>query len=420
MRRILFLDGTNGMSGDMLAASLLDLGASEKKLRDALAPLAAEGLSFSVSRGNSHGIAGTVFSVSLPDGEAPLPYPETETPGHPRHRHPADVRAVLSRLPMAEGARRLAEGMFDILAEAEARVHGVAKEEVHFHEVGALDSIADIAGIAVLADDLACDACAVGDLVAGYGSIRAAHGVLPVPVPAVAEIARASGLVLQRGPAEGERLTPTGIAAAAVLKTLDAPPERYRVLARGTGIGKRDFGMPNALTALLLEEAAEEAPDACGEKELVFEVDDATGEALAEAAGKLYAAGAKEVHFLPVFMKKGRPGWQVQAIAGAREMRAVAEAAFRHTTTIGLRVRSIERIKMARAAGEVAVCGHRIAVKKASLWGIERTWPEAESVRAAAAALGRSFCEIHALAVAEAARGGPAGLTPPPDGCAGR
>lgn len=420
MRKILFIDGTNGMSGDMLAAALLDLGASERKLREALAPLAAEGLSVSVSRGNSHGIAGTSFSVSLPGGEAPLPYPETETPGHPRHRHPADVRAVLARLPMPERARRLAERMFDLVAEAEARVHGVAKEEVHFHEVGALDSIADIAGIAVLANDLACDGCAVGDLTAGFGSVRAAHGVLPVPVPAVAEIARASGLVLRRGPAEGERLTPTGIAAAAVLKTLDAPPERYRVLARGTGLGKRDFGMPNALSVSLLEETEAETPDACGEKELVFEVDDATGEALAEAAGKMYAAGAKEVHFLPVFMKKGRPGWQVQAIAPGKEMRAVAEAAFRHTTTIGLRVRSVERIKMARAAGEVTVCGQRIAVKKAALWGIERAWPEAESVRAAAAALGRSFSEIHALAVAEAARGGDAGLTSPPDGCAGR
>ena len=419
MRRILFIDGTNGASGDMLAAALLDLGASEEKLRAALAPLAAEGVEISVARGTSHGIAGTSFSVSLPGGEAPLAYPERDAPGHP-HRHLADVRALLSRLPMSPRARELAERMFALVAKAEAKVHGVAEEDVHFHEVGALDSIADIAGIAVLFDDIAPDGCAVGDLTAGFGSIRAAHGILPVPVPAVAEIARDSGLVLRRGTAEGERLTPTGIAAAVVLKTLDTPPARYRLLARGTGLGKRDFGMPNTLSVSLLEEAEPEAPDACGEKELVFEVDDATGEALAVAAEKMAAAGAKEVHFLPVFMKKGRPGWQVQAIAGGKEMRAVAEAAFRHTTTIGLRIHAVERLKMARAAGEVEVLGCRIAVKKVSFGDIGRAWPEAESVRAAAAALGRSFSEIHALAVAEAARGGHAVLTPPPDGCGGR
>lgn len=419
MSRILFLDGTNGASGDMLAAALLDLGASEEKLRAALAPLAAEGVEISIARGTSHGIAGTSFSVRLPHGETPLPYPERETAGHV-HRHLADVKKILSSLPMAPRARALAETIFGILADAEGRVHGVPPEEVHFHEVGALDSIADIAGIAVLFDDLACDGCAVGDLAAGFGSIRAAHGILPVPVPAVAEIARAHGLVLRRGAVEGERLTPTGIAAAAALKTFDAPPERYRLLARGTGLGHRDFGIPNTLSVSLLEEAETEAPDACGEKELVFEVDDATGEALAVAAEKMAAAGAKEVHFLPVFMKKNRPGWQVQAIADSRRLAAVAEAAFRHTTTIGLRVRSVERMKMARETGEIEVLGRKIAVKKA-FWGdIERTWPEAESVRAAAAALGRSFSEIHALAVAEAARRGGAALTSPPDGCGGR
>lgn len=412
MRRILFIDGTNGLSGDMLVSALLDAGASREKLDAVLAPLAAEGVSFSVGRGTSHGMAGLSFSVSLPHGEEPLPYPEgTERPHAGRHL--SDVREILSSLPMSLRARMLAEDVFRLVAQAEAKVHGVPEEEVHFHEVGALDSIADIAAIAVLADDLACDACAVGDLTAGYGSIRAAHGVLPVPVPAVAEIARASGLVLRRGPVEGERLTPTGIAAAAVLKTLDAPPERYRVLARGTGIGKRDFGIPNALSVSILEEAEEETPEACGEKELVFEVDDATGESLAVAMEEMYAAGAREVHFLPVFMKKNRPGWQVQAVVEDARVQAVAEAVFRHTTTIGMRLKPVERIKMSRAAGEVEVLGCRIAVKKVAFGDIERAYPEADSVRAAAKALGRPFGEIHALALAAAAE---RDVTPRADG----
>jgi len=399
----------------MLVAALLDLGANRKKLDAALAPLASEGVRHEVLPAQSHGMAGLRFSVSLPHGEAPLPYPEghDHPPASHVHRHLADVEDLISRLPMTDRARALAGRIFSLVADAEAVAHGVAKEEVHFHEVGALDSIADVVGIAVLADDLACDDCAAGDLTAGFGSVRAAHGVLPVPVPAVAEIARAAGLVLRKGDAEGERLTPTGIAAVAAMKTRDAPPERYRVLARGTGVGTRDFGRPNTLAVSLLEDldgktaAAEDG----GEKEVVFEVDDATGEALAVAMGKLYEAGAKEVHFLPVFMKKNRPGWQVQAIAEAADLPKVAEAAFRHTTTIGLRVRSVERIKMSREAGETDVLGRKIAVKRVAFGSVRRAYPEADSVREAAEALGLSFGEVHALALAAAARENGQGLS---------
>ena len=187
MSRLLYLDGACGISGDMAVAALLDLGADRAKLDAALAPLAREGLAYAVSRKTSHGLAGCDFDVRLPG----RPHPAG---GHHHHEHRnlADVAHVLAHLPMSEGARTLAERAFRIVAEAEAKAHGRPVEDIHFHEVGALDSIADIVGAAVLFDDLRLDGCVVTRLCEGSGTVTCAHGELPVPVPATLNVAQAT------------------------------------------------------------------------------------------------------------------------------------------------------------------------------------------------------------------------------------
>ena len=177
MADLLYLDGSCGISGDMTVAALLDLGGDRAALDAALAPLAAEGLAYAVSRKDSHGLAGLDFDVRLPD----VPHGHGH---HHAHRHLTDVEALLTRLPMAEPARALALKTFRIVAEAEAKAHGCALAEVHFHEVGALDSLADIVGAAVLFHSLGLGGCVVTRLCEGTGTVVCAHGELPIPAPA--------------------------------------------------------------------------------------------------------------------------------------------------------------------------------------------------------------------------------------------
>ena len=275
MSKILYLEGSCGISGDMTVAALLDLGASRTKLDTALRSLAAQGdgFSWSVSRKNSYSIAGSDFDVRLHHHEQPH---EESYNHHHHHRHLADIEQIIARVEMPDRARTLALRIFTIVAKAEAHAHGCAVNEVHFHEIGAWDSLADIIGAAVLVDDLGINDCVVTALTEGEGTVQCQHGELPVPVPAVLLIAQTHAIPLRRRAVRGEMVTPTGIAIAAALRTLSALPEQYRVLQTGIGLGKRDFGRANFLRAMLLE------PDADPEQifEVAANIDDSTPEEL--------------------------------------------------------------------------------------------------------------------------------------------
>ena len=276
MTKLLYLECTSGISGDMCAAALLDAGASEEAVRRALESLPVEGFAVEISRVKKSGLDVCDFSVVLDaaheNHDHDMAYLHGQggasehghdhdhghahdhdhahgAPGGHHHRGPAEIAQIIDGAAMTDGA------MFGFVADAEARAHGVPVGEVHFHEVGAVDSIADIVAIAVAADDLAADGVVVSDLPCGYGTVRCQHGLIPVPAPATAFIAEAAGLTLSPVDVEGELVTPTGAAAAAALRTEAALPERFSIKAIGMGAGKRAYDTPGILRAMIIEPA---------------------------------------------------------------------------------------------------------------------------------------------------------------------
>lgn len=390
--KLLYLEGASGISGDMTVAALLDLGASREKLDAVLKSMNLEGFEYQVSRKSSYGIAGTDFDVILHDHHHHEH--EHEHGHHHEHRNLDDVCAVIDRGTMTDGARELAKKIFRIVAEAESKAHGVPVSEVHFHEVGAIDSIVDIVSAAVLIDDLGIRECVVTGLAEGSGYVHCQHGDLPVPVPAVLNIAQAHGIALRTSAANGEMVTPTGIAIAAALRTRDRLPAEYKVEKVGIGLGKRDFGRANILRAMILEETLDP------EQMYVLEtnIDDATGEALGLALEKLMAAGASDAHFLPCFMKKNRPAYLLRVIAAAPEIPALERIIFESTTTIGMRKLPVDRTCMDREIRTVELPFGTVSVKRCTWNGVVRNYPEYESVRALAERTGKEFQLVFALA----------------------
>lgn len=252
---MLYIEGSAGISGDMTVGALLSLGASADRLRDALGSLGlGDEFSYVVSEKSSHGIAGTDFNVILPHGHL-HPHGAGHGNHHHEHRNLADVEAIIDRGELSDNARMLAKRAFRFVAEAESKAHGKPLDEVHFHEVGAIDSIVDVVSAAVLFDDIGDAECVVTGLTEGSGTVTCAHGELPVPVPAVLNIAMASGIPLRPSDTKGECVTPTGIALAATFRTRSELPPAYRVVGIGTGLGKRDYGRPAILRILKIEEA---------------------------------------------------------------------------------------------------------------------------------------------------------------------
>lgn len=287
----LYLECNAGISGDMLVAALLDLGADKDALAKALDSIPAKGFSYNISRVSKAGVDCCDFDVIL-DAEHENhdhdmaflhgsevahehehchehhhehihehEHEHEHAPHEHHHKHEhrglKEVVAIINATQMTDAARALALKIFDIIAEAEGKAHAVAKEDVHFHEVGAIDSIVDIVAIAVCADSLGVKSVIVPELCEGRGTVRCQHGVLPVPVPATANIMQRFGFNVRLLPVQGEFVTPTGAAAAAALKTSDELPEQFKILAIGLGAGKRSYERPSILRALLIEDAAQ-------------------------------------------------------------------------------------------------------------------------------------------------------------------
>lgn len=298
MESLLYLECTSGISGDMTAAALLDLGASEEAVRTALDSLEVEGFAVEVTRTRKSGLDVCDFNVVLDEAHENHDhdmaylhgaghdhergdgrghghdhghghggggdYGDDRAAGHGHghdhghghahvHRGLAEIEAIIDAAAMTEGAKGLARRIFGLVADAEARAHGLPREEVHFHEVGAVDSIADIVAIAVAVDDLAPDGVVVSDLPCGHGVVRCQHGLIPVPAPATALIAEACGLAMTPVDVAGELVTPTGAAVAGALRTQEALPERFAIRRIGMGAGKRSYDTPGILRAMLIE-----------------------------------------------------------------------------------------------------------------------------------------------------------------------
>ena len=423
----LFLECTSGISGDMLVAALLDAGASEERLLGTLANLGVEGFEARVSRVSARAIDACDFDVVLDDehenhdhdmawlfggqkGSTPILSPEGTERGtpllshehhhdhdhhghhhHHEHRGLADVLAIVDGANLTSRARDIATKAFTILADAEAKAHGTTRDEVHFHEVGAIDSVVDVIAAAVCLDDLDVTDVVLSPLAEGEDSVRCAHGVLPIPVPAVVNIVAAHGLILAPCGRKGELVTPTGAALAAAIKTLDALPSAYRILASGIGAGKRAYEPRSILRAFIIE-AAEDVPAKKPLIKLETEVDDCTGEALGHVMTRLYDAGALEVHFIPCVMKKSRPGYQLEVLCTEATREALELIIFEDTTTIGIRRSELDRTALLREKITLTCEYGTFEAKRVTLPnGVVRAYPEYDSVAALAAAAGVGF-----------------------------
>ena len=394
MTKILYLEGSCGISGDMTVAALLDLGANQKKLEQFLDTLHLDGFEYRISSKTSYGIRGCDFDVILTHHHS-----DEHKHDHPHeHRHIKDIYEIIDRAQTTKNAKNLAKKIFLIVAEAESKAHGCPLEEVHFHEVGAVDSIVDILSVAVLIDDLQITDCVVTGLTEGCGTVMCQHGELPVPVPAVLNIAQTSGIPLRPCDIRNEMVTPTGIAAAAALRTRDKLPAAYKVIRSGIGLGKRDFGRANILRAMIIEEALPE------DQIYVIEsnIDDATGEELGLVMEKLMTGGARAVHFIPCFMKKGRPAYILRVIADASTLPEIEKLVFQNTSTIGLRKYPVGRTCMNRSFFTVSLPYADIEIKKCQLGEIIRCYPEYESVKKAAENSGLPFRTVFEQARAAA------------------
>ena len=285
----LYLECNAGISGDMLVAALLDLGADKEALDKALQSIPAKGFEYKISRVSKAGVNCCDFDVILDeehanhdhdmaflhgnddavvhshehehhhdhDHEHEHSHVPHEHHHHHEHRGLQEVIAIIDATDMSAAAKELALKIFDIIADAEAKAHAVEKNAVHFHEVGAIDSIVDIVAIAVCADSLGVENVIVPELCEGRGTVRCQHGVLPVPVPATANIMQCFGFNVHLLPVQGEFVTPTGAAAAAALMTTDELPQSFKILGIGLGAGKRQYERPSILRALLIEDNAQ-------------------------------------------------------------------------------------------------------------------------------------------------------------------
>ncbi|MBI5483009.1 MAG: nickel pincer cofactor biosynthesis protein LarC [Deltaproteobacteria bacterium] len=331
---ILYLDCYAGISGDMTVAALLDLGVPLEHLRTELLKLELPPGSFEISANKTerHHMTALKFDVAVHDQHT--------------HRHYADIDSMIAGSGLAEPVKVTARSVFRRLAEAEAKVHGVAVEDVHFHEVGAVDSIVDIVGTAICMEYLQVDQIHVSALPLGSGFVETAHGRLPVPAPATAELMKGLPLHGECGP--GERVTPTGAAIVAALSDGVGMQPAMLLEKVGSGAGGKDFpDCPNILRAFLGKRA--EKVDSADEVVIIeTNIDDSTPEILGYAMERLLEAGALDVFFTPIQMKKNRPGVLFSLLCHPAQLNQLAEIVLTETSAIGLRHYRADRIAMQR------------------------------------------------------------------------
>ena len=393
---IAYLDLPAGLSGDMLLGCLVDAGWPLDRLRACLAALRLPTDAYAVAAEpvQRSGLRALQVVVQTEEG--------------PTHRHLTDVLGIIEAASLSDRAAALASDVFRHLAEAEAEVHGTTPAQVHFHEVGAVDAIIDIVGVACGLVELQIDTLYASAVPTGHGWVQCAHGRMPVPAPATLALLRAAGAPLHAGPGPGELVTPT---AAAILRTLarfEQPPMRLEAV--GIGAGTRDPEWPNLARLWLGTEGA-----AGSMVEVETNIDDMNPQLYAAVSASLFAAGAVDVWMTPVQMKKSRPGVVLSALAPAAQESALAKVLFEETTTAGVRVRPVRRHEAKRAHRQVSTSFGDVSVKVR--WFEDRAIgasPEFDDCASAAARASVPVRVVYEEAVA-AARTLLDGMAPPPD-----
>ncbi len=390
MGRGVYVDCFSGASGDMLLGALLDAGVSLDDLRIGLRSLPVSGWTLEAEPARQHGLGGTHARVRL------------AAPDQPHRGLDEVVRIVRASALPADVVSRAAQ-VFERLAEVEAHIHGTSTDEVEFHEVGAIDAIVDVVGVVYGLSLLNVDwsAVACSGLPTGSGWVRSAHGRLPVPAPATLELLRRAGAPLRRSPAPGETgelTTPTGAALLTVLGTFAPEPVLDRVARVGYGFGTREMAWPNAVRILVGDELS---PSTIAlERDRVVEIqtnlDDATPEELGFAMERLLEAGALDVAFSPLQMKKNRPGVLVRVLGRPADGQRLAELVLEHTSALGARVQSVERLVARRSERTVATPWGEVRVKVKHLGDREIVAPEYEDCARLARAANVPLRDIYA------------------------
>ena len=432
MGKTLYLECYSGISGDMTVAALLDLGADRGVLDKALHSLPVSGFRTKISRVKKSGLDACDFNVILEHDNhdhdmeylhghehemehhynhehahsAEYHYHDhehTHAAEHPDHEHThehshehshtheyshshehrgmREITEIIQGSEMTDRAKKMALHVFDILAHAESKAHGVNAEEVHFHEVGAIDSIVDIAAIAVCMDNLDITDVIVPVLYEGTGFIRCQHGQIPVPVPAVAHIAEDHHLKLKITDIQGELVTPTGAAVVAAFCTSEKLPEDFSILKSGLGAGKREYRCPGILRAMLIRTESADAKLTDTVWKLETDIDDCSGEVMGHVLKLLMANGAREAHYMPIYTKKNRPAYTLTVICKETDRENLENLIFAETTTIGIRRGKMQRTILKRELCTFETLLGRATVKICTLPdGQIRCYPEYDSV----------------------------------------
>ena len=438
---ILYLECNSGISGDMTVAALLDLGADRQILLDALSSLPLTGYSIEIKDVYKSGIRACDFNVILDhdNHDHDMDYlhghahnmtdehdhthshnlsdehwqihrhdhsmtvgdvhgHDTDESQHIHHHHHDarnlnDITKIIQTGQLSSGAKDLALKIFQILAEAEAAVHGKTLEEIHFHEVGAVDSIVDIVAVAVCIDNLSPSGIVISALTDGKGQIRCQHGLIPVPVPAVTAIAMQNDLTLNISDVEGELVTPTGAAIAAAVRTATTLPKEFRIRRIGFGAGKRDYAATGLLRAMLLQPLSKDTHDTI--LSLETNVDDCSGEALSYTMQLLLDAGALDAFCIPIYMKKNRPACLLKVLCNQEQRAEMESIIFRNTTTIGIRIQEMQRTKLPRKIFALETPWGMADVKCCTYGNDTYYYPENDSVSRLAKQNGTGFTEMY-------------------------
>ena len=388
--KLLYLDCGMGAAGDMLAAALLELVPDKDGFLEKMNRLGLPGVTVSAEKAVKCGIIGTHFRVEVLGTE------EDEHLHDHAHAHPHDhshsgmeeIEHIIGHLPIPTMVKLDVLAVYRLIAEAESQAHGVPVTQIHFHEVGTLDAVADITAVCLLMHELDPDRIVASPVHVGSGSVRCAHGILPVPAPATAHLLR--GIPTYGGSVPGELCTPTGAALLKHFVTEFGGQPVMRTQVIGYGMGKKDFDRANCIRAMLGD--TEEGTDTVAE--LCCNVDDMTGEAIGFALERLLEAGALDVFTTSIGMKKSRPGTLITVLCRDADRKTMVQELFRHTTTLGIRERLCGRYTLERRTETLNTPYSPIRKKVSSGYGVRREKYEYDDLAAAAKAKGVSLAEI--------------------------
>lgn len=379
----LYLDCAMGAAGDMLTAALLELLPEPDAFLAELNGIGLPGVRFAREPAEKCGIRGTHIAVTV--------FGETEgTHPHGAHHHLSDIAQIVEQTRLSPAVRRNVLAVYDIIAQAESQVHGVPVEHVHFHEVGALDALADISAVCMLLDRLAPDEIVVSPVHVGCGQVRCAHGLLPVPAPATALLLQ--DVPIYGGSISGELCTPTGAALLRRFATRFGAMPIMRVKRIGYGMGTKDFEAANCVRALW------GVTDGVGDTvtELRCNLDDMTAESIGFAVETLLSAGALDVYTAPIGMKKSRPGTLLCVLCHNEDRERMVGLLFRHTTTLGIRESHCRRHTLRRSVETLETSLGTVRRKCAEGYGVRREKYEYDDLAAISRREGLSLDEIRA------------------------